>query len=157
MTARVQPVGLYPTLGDHEQRIQGLEASGPASTSVKNIQAVVSAPTVPVAGSDLCLFFTSPDLSGWYVTNAQAYLFEAPASSDLEVDIFNGTAAVSMLSAPLVIAVGETCSPTALTAGLLTGTSLEECTRLEIYPFSTPDGSAKGLSVWVEFSQAPRV
>lgn len=156
MTARFQPQGLYPTLGDHEQRIQGLEASGPASTSVKNIQAVISSPAVALSLSDYCLFFVSPDLDGWYVTNAQAYLGDPAATDPVEVDIFNGTQDVSMLTGYLTIAVGEGCSLTAAADGLLTGIALASCDRLAIYP-NTTDAQAQGLSVWIEFSQAPRV
>lgn len=143
---------LQQLVGDLLRRVRRLEAV--AVVDRVRVQIEVSQPGQPIdAASDVAEFFITPDLDGWYLTDARAAFTSAVgATIDSDAFIWNETQSVQMLSGALTIAVGDTCSPIASVEGLTTTTQLVSCDVLQVY-LDPVDAAAQGWSVWMEFSR----
>lgn len=107
----------------------------------------------------LVVLYVTPDMDGWYLTDAQAFVSNPTVTGDVLVSLENDTQNYYMLgngttAESLVVDEGLSVGHVASTDAILTTVQLAAGDAVGIYSTQT-DGAARGLTVWLEFGPSP--
>ena len=146
---------LYGTLGDHERRVQALEAYTPTWRAGR-FEILCTDPAVPVTVGSVELFplFTPRDLVGASLVDCAAAVWVAAGSGTLEFDLWNLTQGVSFLTTLITIDATELTSFTAATPPVIgtAGQPLALGDQITGYCTDVADGTAQGIIIIMSFA-----
>jgi hypothetical protein len=155
VTAPYRRTTTESALGSHSERLDVLEAVPQfASYEIK-----VTSDLNVVSTADTFVFCIPADLNGAGLLDAQAFVTQSNSSlPDVQVQIYNRTDAVYMLSTPITIDVGELTSYTAAVPPVINAATDDVATAdmIEIIVQNAGGGNdgpdAMGLGVILKFS-----
>ncbi len=165
----VFPPGTRPdqwgTIGDHQRRIQALEATDPSgeiewedagtTTDLHRVMQlkIIADATTLTTGDAQIIFVIPTELNGMNLVACAAYVSTVSASGLPTVQIRNVTQAVDMLTTKITIDAGEFTSYTATTPPVIDAGNADVATGdLLAIDVDVAGTGAKGLGVVVSFS-----